>query len=246
MARAGRLRERRAVGPIRRTMALAAAGAVLVAGCVADSDDADDESDTSSDSSSATDDDASENSVTDPGDTTATDDPTDGAADTDEGGDSSDASDADADAAADDESDVAEEPADVDQDVDQDVEADVEADVERTASFRGVTEDTIRVGVIDYDWDGLADIGVDFGVTNSVDLFAAALESINDRGGIAGRQLELFQREFLPVGDGAANQVCVELAEDEEVFMVVGRLRDDQVLCFTEQYETAAFAPLGM
>ncbi|MEM9042971.1 MAG: hypothetical protein AAGD33_24060, partial [Actinomycetota bacterium] len=38
----------------------------------------------------------------------------------------------------------------------------------------------------------------------------------------------------------------IELAEDEEVFMVVGRLRDDQVLCFTEQYDTAAFVPLGM
>ncbi|MEM7143347.1 MAG: hypothetical protein AAF548_20190 [Actinomycetota bacterium] len=117
---------------------------------------------------------------------------------------------------------------------------------ERRASFRGVTEDVIRVGVIDYDWDTLAAAGVSLGNSNSVDLMEAAVQEINDRGGIYGRTLEIYAKEFLPVGATEADQVCVELTEDEEVFLVLGRLRDDQVLCFTETYETAAFTLRGM
>lgn len=117
---------------------------------------------------------------------------------------------------------------------------------EPTASFRGVTGESIKVGVLAYDWDRLAEIGVEFGVSNNADLFVAALEEINERGGVHGRLLEPVVAEFLPVGSTEADQACVRLTEDEEVFVVVGTTLNEQILCFTEINDTAAVVAAGM
>jgi len=120
------------------------------------------------------------------------------------------------------------------------------APAELTASFRGVTEDTIRVGVFTYDWDRLAAFGVKFGVTNAGDMWEAALHEINDRGGIYGRQLEVYVTEFLPAGSDESDRACVELTEDHEVFVVIGTSLNEQILCVTELHETAAIVAAGM
>jgi len=117
---------------------------------------------------------------------------------------------------------------------------------ELTASFRGVTPEAIKVGITAVDWDTLAAIGVDFGRTNSLDLWEAALEDINTRGGIHGRMLEIHGTEFLPVGDTSFDEACVELTQDEEVFVVVGQALEDQVLCLIELESTAAVVVAGM
>ncbi|MEQ8840780.1 MAG: ABC transporter substrate-binding protein [Acidimicrobiales bacterium] len=117
---------------------------------------------------------------------------------------------------------------------------------ELTASFRGVTPEVIRVGITTVDWDTLAAAGVDFGRTNDLDLWQAALEDINSRGGIHGRQIEVHGREFLPLGSEQFDQACVELTEDEEVFVAIGQALEDQVLCFTEANDTAAVMVSGM
>ncbi|MEM9746109.1 MAG: hypothetical protein AAF945_05400 [Actinomycetota bacterium] len=227
-------------GRIGRALAGVTAAALVAAAC-GGSDDADD--DTSDDSSGST-----EVSASDAPEGAADDDAGDESASDDASTDDEPAPSDDAD--SDDDGETDESPDDEstgdESSGDDPVDEESAEDVERIDSFRGITEDTIRVGVLDYDWDRLADLGVDFGVTTSVDLFRASLERVNDAGGLAGRQLEIVEKVFLPVGDAEATQVCIELAEDEEVFMVVGRLRDDQVLCFTEQYDTAAFVPLGM
>ncbi|MGI9641675.1 MAG: hypothetical protein ACR2N9_02710 [Acidimicrobiia bacterium] len=114
--------------------------------------------------------------------------------------------------------------------------------VDLTASFRGVTEDVIRVGVVAIDFDRLAEAGVVIESGDAAAFYTAALEAINDRGGILGRQLELTTERYLPVGSTEADQLCVKLTEDVEVFMVVGAIRLDQILCYTEQHETAAIA----
>jgi len=118
--------------------------------------------------------------------------------------------------------------------------------IELTASHRGVTEDTIRVGVFTYDWDRLAAFGVKFGVTNAGDMWEAALHEVNERGGIHGRQLEVHITEFLPVGSDESDRACVELTEDHEVFVVVGTSLNEQILCVTELHETAAIVAGGM
>ncbi len=115
-----------------------------------------------------------------------------------------------------------------------------------TASYHGVTEDVIRVGVMSFDWDQLAAVGVSFGRTNAGDLYIAALEEINDRGGIHGRLLEPYPVEFLPVGSTGADEACVKLTEDVEVFVVIGTSLGDQILCFTELNDTAAVVAGGM
>jgi ABC-type branched-subunit amino acid transport system substrate-binding protein len=115
-----------------------------------------------------------------------------------------------------------------------------------TASFRGVTADTIRVGITAVDWDTLAAAGVRFGRTNSADLYEAALESINDRGGINGRMLEIYPEYFLPLGSTEFDAACSRLTDDNEVFVVIGQALDDQVLCFVELNDTAAIMVSGM
>lgn len=115
-----------------------------------------------------------------------------------------------------------------------------------TASYRGVTEDTIRIGIAAFDWDRLAALGVTFGVSNNSDLMVAALDEINERGGIHGRTLEPYISEFLPVGSDEADAACIELTEDHEVFLVVGATLNEQILCFTEIHETAAIVAGGL
>lgn len=115
-----------------------------------------------------------------------------------------------------------------------------------TASFRGVTADTIRIGIAAFDWDRLAALGVTFGVSNNSDLMVAALDEINERGGIHGRMLEPYISEFLPVGSDESDAACLELTEDHEVFLVVGATLNEQILCFTELHETAAIVAGGL
>ena len=117
---------------------------------------------------------------------------------------------------------------------------------ELTASFRGVTPEVIRVGITSFDWDRLAELGVKLGRTTSTDIYVAALEAINDRGGIGGRMLELYPVTYLPVGTAEAEAACVELTEDHEVFLVVGDAIGDEILCVTDLHETAALMTAGM
>ena len=112
--------------------------------------------------------------------------------------------------------------------------------VELTASHRGVTEEVIKVGVLSFDWDRLADLGVKFGTSTSDDIAVAALEEINDRGGVHGRLLDLHVVTYLPVGTDEADAACVELTEDEQVFVVVGSTLGESIFCFIELHETAA------
>jgi hypothetical protein len=114
--------------------------------------------------------------------------------------------------------------------------------VELTASFRGVTDDAIRVGVVAIDFDRLAAAGVEMNSGDAGAIYTAALEAINDRGGILGRELEITTETYLPAGNVEADEACVRLTEDLEVFMVVGAIRLDQVLCYTDAHETAAIA----
>lgn len=114
--------------------------------------------------------------------------------------------------------------------------------IELTASFRGVTEEVIRVGIVGIDFDALAAAGVDFGAGDAAAIYTAALESINVRGGILGRRLELFTERYLPIGATEADAVCAKLTQDEEVFVVVGAIRLDNVLCYTELNDTAVIS----
>jgi len=117
---------------------------------------------------------------------------------------------------------------------------------EPTASFRGVTPEVIRVGVATFDWDSLAASGFFFGRSNTADLWNAALEEINARGGVHGRMLELYTEEVLPLGSVAFDEACSIWADDEEIFVLVGSTLDTQILCLIDLNETAAVTSFGM
>jgi hypothetical protein len=108
-----------------------------------------------------------------------------------------------------------------------------------TASFRGVTEDTIELGIASVDFDQLLDLGfIDFNYGDQVAIWEALLAAVNDDGGIFGRRLTAVYDSYLPVGNVEAEKSCLFFTEDNEVFAVLGLWIGDSVLCLTETHET--------
>ena len=114
--------------------------------------------------------------------------------------------------------------------------------VELTASWPGVTEDTIRLGFLDVDFLELADLGLyesNFGDPRVV--IGALVDDLNARGGILGRQVESFVEIFLPISLTDAEETCLRLTEDNDVFAVLGAFAGPTESvdgCFTDLGET--------
>jgi hypothetical protein len=101
--------------------------------------------------------------------------------------------------------------------------------VPRTASWRGITEDEIHVGVtmIDFPWlVGLSLLTEGWGDQEMI--WTALIADLNERGGINGRQVVVDgYRYYSPVpgvGTGA-DGVCIELTGDIETFIILGGFR---------------------
>ena len=106
-----------------------------------------------------------------------------------------------------------------------------------TASYRGVTEDTITIGVAHIDWEMITEqFGLERDFVPASAMYSSWVAALNEAGGIDGRTVELILKPFLPVGTGPSEQLCLELMEDEEVFLAIGQLLDNNPLCFTEEY----------
>ena len=91
-----------------------------------------------------------------------------------------------------------------------------------TTSTKGLTEDTIRIGVIGADFGQLSQIGLAPDLGNQEVTVQAFVDEINEGGGIAGRQIEL--RQTLIDGTGgadAAQAACLEMTEDFGAFAVI-------------------------
>lgn len=95
--------------------------------------------------------------------------------------------------------------------------------VELTASFRGVTADTITLGITTIDFETLNEqFGLDLAFANFGPAYEAVVDWYNDQGGVNGRQMELVIEEYLPVGAATADAACLVLTEDNDVFAVLG------------------------
>jgi hypothetical protein len=98
--------------------------------------------------------------------------------------------------------------------------------VARTASWRGVTEDEIHVGVTMIDFPWLIEMGLSTeGWGDPQTIWEALLGEVNGNGGVHGRQIVVDgYRYYSPVpGMGiSADGVCLELAADIETFAIVG------------------------
>ena len=81
-----------------------------------------------------------------------------------------------------------------------------------TATWRGVTADTITIGVTYLDIDQLVELGFSPATWGDQELMIQALaDDVNERGGINGRQLEVVMDKYSPIG----------VTEDNEVFAVL-------------------------
>lgn len=107
--------------------------------------------------------------------------------------------------------------------------------VELIASYQGVTETEIAIGVAAIDPVQINEMfGIDIGIFPVHDLYAALSEDLNQRGGIHGRNVVVHVVSFLPIGAPDSERVCTELIEDKEVFVVIGQFLEDNALCITE------------
>jgi hypothetical protein len=120
-------------------------------------------------------------------------------------------------------------------------ETSADSDAETAAPAQGVTDDTVKIGFTYINLDDLREAGViDTNHGPYAEHMQVLVDDLNDRGGINGRMVEVVSVGFDPVGAEAQQADCVEFTEDEEVFAILGGLRGDNVLCYTEQHDTVA------
>ena len=91
-----------------------------------------------------------------------------------------------------------------------------------TASWRGVTADTITIGVSMLDFGLLAEMGlVRAGWGDQQGVFQALVDDLNANGGILGRRVEPVYDYYSPISADDATRSCTVLTQDNEVFAVV-------------------------
>ena len=94
---------------------------------------------------------------------------------------------------------------------------------ELTASARGVTAETITIGYSYLDFDELVDLGLaPQGWGDQEATFQAVVDDINANGGVLGRSIEVIYEPYSALGTAVAEEVCLRLTEDNEIFAVLG------------------------
>ena len=112
-----------------------------------------------------------------------------------------------------------------------------------TASDRGVTATTVKVGVLVADAGavqrtGFAGDGTDPDTQKAN--WRALQKSVNAEGGIEGRAMELVFATYNPLAADSMRAACLSLTQDAKVFAVLNitAFYGDPVLCVTEQNKT--------
>lgn len=114
-----------------------------------------------------------------------------------------------------------------------------------TATDRGVTAKTVKVGFTILDTGGLGRTGVAIGlsVDQQRDAWIGYAKEINARGGLNGRMIEPVTATYDPVNENSQRQACLRLTQDEKVFAVVGGFNFPvAVSCVTRENETPLFS----
>lgn len=116
-----------------------------------------------------------------------------------------------------------------------------------TDSAPGVTADTITIGYTSIDFELLnSTFNLDLAFVNNAPIADAIAAWHNENGGVLGRQIEVVHESYLPVGPTSADEVCVKLTENVEVFAVLGGFAGPGAVdvneCFTELHDTILVA----
>jgi hypothetical protein len=87
---------------------------------------------------------------------------------------------------------------------------------------RGVTDDSINIGVSMVDFEALRKLGLkipDWGDQELI--WNTLIDDINANGGVLGRQVKATYAKYNPIQQAEAEAACVALAEDVETFIVL-------------------------
>ena len=115
-----------------------------------------------------------------------------------------------------------------------------------TASYRGVTPDTIKLGYSYPDLDALAKTGlIKVGRGPEEAIVKALVDDINARGGVNGRKLEVVFAKYGVLGSNEQLASCTKLTEDAKVFMILGGYVGDNNLCAIQQHKTGVIFNYG-
>jgi hypothetical protein len=96
-------------------------------------------------------------------------------------------------------------------------------EVELTASYTGVTETSISVGVSLLDFQQLVDLNLSpAGWGDQIAYWDAMFDHINANGGVLGRTIEPTYEFYSPIDPADADRVCTALTQDTETFAVLG------------------------
>jgi len=108
-----------------------------------------------------------------------------------------------------------------------------------TASWKGVTEDTVQIAVSYLDFTDLISAGLqNFGWGDQQLVWDFYIDDLNERGGLAGRQVEMYFDGYNPAFALEAEEACLRMTEDHEVFAVIGGFvgpAQSATTCLTEQ-----------
>lgn len=114
-----------------------------------------------------------------------------------------------------------------------------------TASWKGVTEDTVSVAVSILDFDVLRDLGLqDFGWGDQRLIWEFYIDRLNERGGVAGRHVDAVLDFYNPALAIDAEASCLRMTEDREVFAVIGAFlgpAESATPCLTNQEDLVVF-----
>jgi hypothetical protein len=108
-----------------------------------------------------------------------------------------------------------------------------------TGPAPGVSADAVKVGITYADLASIRELtNIDHGDYEAS--YQVLIDEINAAGGINGRTIEPIFAPVNPVGTAPAEEACVRLTQDEQVFLAMGYFQQDAVLCYVETNATAA------
>ena len=111
---------------------------------------------------------------------------------------------------------------------------------ELTDSYRGVTADSIKIGVLLLDLELLKEsAGIELKWGDNEGQYREAIDTVNENGGVLGRMLDPVFVYVDPLSETGYQEACVQLTQDEQVFAVIGFVRPaSAALCYTETGDT--------
>ena len=86
---------------------------------------------------------------------------------------------------------------------------------------RGVTADSINVGVTVIDGKALQKVGVTFAIGDQRKVWTALVDDLNKKGGVLGRKLTLTFADYNLLDAASAEAACVALTQDTKTFAVL-------------------------